>query len=485
MKKILNAMLMVMLMVFVSNALDKATLPHTIDTASTPKVVYVDDNDQELRDVINATIDTLIALRDSTDNDAVLLAESLSVHRDTLNAHSDSITNLRSDITTAESNVQLATDSNGVTKSLIAGVSAYDISNGVANVILGITNVNANHSAVGGNVFVGTGIGAVGTNGINSNTIVGYEAGYRLGESDTANYNIAMGFQPLYTTDGSFNIALGYQSGYDTGDSNIYLGGGTKTSTPESQIFRLEVNQGSFTTPLLYGNFASDSLAVNGDFTATGTIRTDSIIAETTNLNIEASGQMNVYTPTAFNEAVSITNNAILYLDTMKTAGGTGVIVDDNFRVTDTIITDFIDDRSGGQIAFNSDMKISGDIVRDVLTDRFDMCGGTSISVSHGGSVRIEGNNFGGTGLGGDVQIYSGNTTNGNVNILTGPTSASACEFLSDQTTKINGKLRITNSSSPASSDACNSGTITWDANYIYVCTSSGAWKRSALTGGY
>lgn len=38
---------------------------------------------------------------------------------------------------------------------------------------------------------------------------------------------------------------------------------------------------------------------------------------------------------------------------------------------------------------------------------------------------------------------------------------------------------------SPASGAACNAGTITWDASYIYICTASGAWKRAALTGAY
>lgn len=42
-----------------------------------------------------------------------------------------------------------------------------------------------------------------------------------------------------------------------------------------------------------------------------------------------------------------------------------------------------------------------------------------------------------------------------------------------------------TTTQSPASNAACTAGMITWDASYIYVCTASGAWKRSALTGGY
>jgi hypothetical protein len=43
----------------------------------------------------------------------------------------------------------------------------------------------------------------------------------------------------------------------------------------------------------------------------------------------------------------------------------------------------------------------------------------------------------------------------------------------------------LSSTASPAATDACTAGTITWDASYIYVCTATGAWKRAALTGGY
>lgn len=45
--------------------------------------------------------------------------------------------------------------------------------------------------------------------------------------------------------------------------------------------------------------------------------------------------------------------------------------------------------------------------------------------------------------------------------------------------------LSVNTTESPASGAACSAGKMTWDASYIYVCTASGAWKRSALTGGY
>ncbi len=45
--------------------------------------------------------------------------------------------------------------------------------------------------------------------------------------------------------------------------------------------------------------------------------------------------------------------------------------------------------------------------------------------------------------------------------------------------------LRIVTSQSPASNGTGVQGEIAWDASYLYVCTSTNVWKRSALTGGY
>lgn len=81
----------------------------------------------------------------------------------------------------------------------------------------------------------------------------------------------------------------------------------------------------------------------------------------------------------------------------------------------------------------------------------------------------------------GKLEFATGdNATTTTVLTLNADTTA---DFVDDVT--LGGDLIITNSSSPAAADACTAGTIVWDASYIYVCTASGAWKRSALTGGY
>ena len=43
----------------------------------------------------------------------------------------------------------------------------------------------------------------------------------------------------------------------------------------------------------------------------------------------------------------------------------------------------------------------------------------------------------------------------------------------------------VVDSQSPASNGTGTQGEMAWDASYVYVCTATDTWKRSALTGGY
>ena len=49
---------------------------------------------------------------------------------------------------------------------------------------------------------------------------------------------------------------------------------------------------------------------------------------------------------------------------------------------------------------------------------------------------------------------------------------------------QVNGdRVRIATAKTPASaSDTGTTGEICWDANYIYVCTATNTWKRSAIS---
>jgi hypothetical protein len=48
---------------------------------------------------------------------------------------------------------------------------------------------------------------------------------------------------------------------------------------------------------------------------------------------------------------------------------------------------------------------------------------------------------------------------------------------------KINGDLQLTTKTPSSASDTGVTGTIAWDANYIYICTATNTWKRASIGG--
>lgn len=114
------------------------------------------------------------------------------------------------------------------TRNLYAGAGAGEQidANGTDNTFIGF---NAGYSNTAGdqNVYVGSGAGYLGTSGGN-NTVIGYQAGYS---------NVT----------GSGNVFLGYQAGYnETGSNKLYI------------------DNSNTTTPLIYGDFDTDELTING-----------------------------------------------------------------------------------------------------------------------------------------------------------------------------------------------------------------------------
>jgi len=69
--------------------------------------------------------------------------------------------------------------------------------------------------------------------------------------------------------------------------------------------------------------------------------------------------------------------------------------------------------------------------------------------------------------------------------VLVDGTQALTADWDIGNYTLTTGGLIADYSFSPGSGDACTAGAITWDANFGYICTASGAWKRFTLVGGY
>jgi hypothetical protein len=100
------------------------------------------------------------------------------------------------------------------------------------------------------------------TTGGDSNTFSGYQSGY---SNTTGTANTFSGVGSGYNnTTGSYNTFLGYGSGHNnaTGDSNVFLG--LRAGYFETGSNKLYIENSLSSAPLIYGDFGSDILAVNG-----------------------------------------------------------------------------------------------------------------------------------------------------------------------------------------------------------------------------
>jgi hypothetical protein len=122
------------------------------------------------------------------------------------------------------------------------------------------------------NTFIGGFSGYANTTGLR-NTYISYRAGLL---STTGAYNIAIGFQSFgYGTGANFagadrNTIIGYEAGYSLGDSddgNVMIGNNAGYSETGSNTLYIE--NSNTTTPLIGGDFAANTVGIN---TAIGSI---------------------------------------------------------------------------------------------------------------------------------------------------------------------------------------------------------------------
>jgi len=135
------------------------------------------------------------------------------------------------------------------------------------------------------NVFIGKTAGNSITTG-NDNTLVGFESGKNnlvgirntylgsnTGHTTNADFNTFIGYNSGYTNiTGDGNTFVGYASGYTTtGSNNIFIG--KQAGQEETSSNKLYIENSSSATPLIYGDFANDSVVINGDLRVTGAIK--------------------------------------------------------------------------------------------------------------------------------------------------------------------------------------------------------------------
>ncbi|MFH2143555.1 MAG: hypothetical protein ABIJ97_14105 [Bacteroidota bacterium] len=115
------------------------------------------------------------------------------------------------------------------------------------------------------NTFLGTHSGRSNNSGI-SNVFLGEGTGY---SNLAGNYNVYVGSGAGYNANSSDNIFIGLNAGYNsTGNSNVFIG--SQAGYNETGSGKLYIDNTNTSTPLIYGDFTSNYLYINGNFKATG-----------------------------------------------------------------------------------------------------------------------------------------------------------------------------------------------------------------------
>jgi hypothetical protein len=173
----------------------------------------------------------------------------------------------------------------------------------------GYNNTYANH-----NTFIGESAGYENV-GKNNNTLVGYSAGKNNSDgysnvfigsecaesvtqgnknviigagscknSATANHNVIIGMYAGFNSDGSSNVFLGNGTGYsNNGNHNVFIG--TSAGSNETGSSKLYIESSNSSSPLIWGDFDTDEVKINGDLTVTGTFSNPSDIRYKKNLS--------------------------------------------------------------------------------------------------------------------------------------------------------------------------------------------------------
>ncbi len=147
------------------------------------------------------------------------------------------------------------------------GYSDGTLSTGSFNVFMGcksgVNNIDGTH-----NVFLGNCSGWENTGGT-GNSFLGSNSGFHC---TTGDYNVFLGNRSGFNNyTGYNNTYIGYHSGeFSTGGSNnVFIG--YYAGQNESGSDKLYIENSNSATPLIYGDFNTDYITINGDLHANGT----------------------------------------------------------------------------------------------------------------------------------------------------------------------------------------------------------------------
>ena len=124
-----------------------------------------------------------------------------------------------------------------------------------------------------------------------ANTVVGYESGKLI---TTGSYNTALGSDSLIVlTEGNNNTAIGYKAGATnvTGSGNVFVGyeAGPASGNVSNKLY---IDNSKTNTPLIYGDFSSNTVSINDNLVITGSF-SDGNYTFDTNGNVSGLGTIN------------------------------------------------------------------------------------------------------------------------------------------------------------------------------------------------
>jgi hypothetical protein len=169
----------------------------------------------------------------------------------------------------------------GWSNNFIGQGAGYNNTTGTNNTFIG-NDAGFNNLTSSGNIFIGRNAGYNSTE--YGNTIIGHTAGTALA---TGTNNVFLGVNAALNKtggfnntiigayantnggDGNYNTLLGAGAGNNsTGSSNVFIG--NEAGYSETASNKLYIENSSSSTPLIYGDFQSDSLVVNGKLRVNG-----------------------------------------------------------------------------------------------------------------------------------------------------------------------------------------------------------------------
>jgi hypothetical protein len=190
----------------------------------------------------------------------------------------------------------LKSNTTGSGNSAFGAYSLHSNTTGIQNTSAGVFALTNNTTAEGNTAFgykasyqISTGNynASFGLNALYSTTSGTYNSAFSFGAlflNQTGDENTAYGYKALYSNvSGNENTAIGSRAGYKAlGSGNVFIG--RYAGYNETGSNKLYIDNSSIANPLIYGDFSTNQLEINGTLDVVGAITSTTDIAATNDL---------------------------------------------------------------------------------------------------------------------------------------------------------------------------------------------------------